>query len=119
MPIDMVQRFIVEVDTTKLLKRYLRLAMLTALNSHEELAVKVVDPNDEHLGLYLPSVFMDQDKHFPVIFIGGWYWPEKGEKNFYFGGYKPYTTFRAVDTAVQHIKELFQRNKSVERHLFF
>ena len=116
MSIDMVQRFVVEVDSAKLLEQYLRLAMTTALNSQEELAVKVVDRNEKHLGLHLPPVLMEQDKHFPVIFIGGWYSPKEGEKNSYFGGYGPWTTFRfdgttsAVDAAVQHIKELFEKH---------
>ena len=116
MSIDMVQRFVVEVDSAKLLEQYLRLAMTTALNSQEELAVKVVDRNEKHLGLHLPPVLMEQDKHFPVIFIGGWYSPKEGEKNSYFGGYGPWTTFRfdgttsAVDAAVQHIKELFENH---------
>ncbi len=119
MSIDMVQRFVVEVDSTKLLEQYLPLAMTTALNSDEELAVKVVDRNEKHLDLHLPSVFMNQSKHFPVVLIGGWYLPKAssggGEPNSYFNGYGPWTTFRfdgttsAVDAAVQHIKDLFKR----------
>jgi hypothetical protein len=120
MSIDMVQRFIVEVDSAKLLEQYLRLAMTTVLNSHEELAVKVVDRNEKYLSLHLPSVFMDQDKHFPVVFVGGWYLPKApkgGGKNSYFNGYGPWATFRfdgttsAVDAAVQHIKQLFKENE--------
>lgn len=114
MSIDKIQKFVVEVDSVMILEQYLRLAMTTVLKSHEELAVKVVNSNKKHLGL--PPALMDQDKHFPVIFIGGWYSPKEGEKNSYFDGYGPWKTFRfdgttnAIDAAVQHIKELFKRH---------
>lgn len=116
MSINVVQRFVVEVDSVMLLEQYLRLAIATALDSGEELAVKVVDRNEKHLGLHLPSVFMDQDKHFPVIFIGGWYLSKDGQKNSYFGGYGPWTTFcfdgttSAIDATVQHINKLFEKH---------
>lgn len=115
MPIDMVQRFVVEVDSANFLKQYLRLAITTTLNSYEELAVKVVDCNEKDLILHLPSDLMDQDKHFPVIFIGGWYLPKEGEKNSYFNGYGSWTMFHsdrttnAVDAAIGYIEELFEK----------
>lgn len=116
MSIDMVQRFVVEVDSLELLEKYLRLAITTALESHEELAVKVVDRDEKYLGLHLPPVLSDQKKHFPIIFIGGWYLPEEGKENSYFGGYPSWKTFRfdgstsAVDAAIQYIEGLLQEH---------
>lgn len=119
MPIVMVQKFVVEVNSAKLLEQYLRFAITTALKSHEEVAVKVINRKKKHLNLHLPSTLMDQTKHFPVIFIDGWYSPKKGAQNSYFNGYGPWTTFRsvgttsAVDAAIQHIKELFEKHGKV------
>ena len=116
MSIDMVQRFVVEVDSMALLEKYLKLAMNTALDSEEEIAVKVVNRKEEYLDLHLPSV-LDEDKNFPVIFIGGWYFPEKGKKNSYFNGYGLWETFNsdgktsAVNVAVKHIKKLLNKNE--------
>jgi hypothetical protein len=88
--------------------------MTTTLNSHEELAVKVVNSTEGHPGLYMPSVFMDQGKHFPIIFIGGWYAPKnRGVENSYFGGYRPWTTFITVDAVIMHIKEKFEENGKI------
>ncbi len=114
MPIDMVQRFVVEVDSMALLQKYLRLSMQTALQP-EEVAVKVVDRSEKYLDLHLPSV-LDENKNFPVIFIGGWYLPEKGKQNTYFNGYGPWETFHsegkksAVDVAIKHVKTLLEKN---------
>ena len=114
MSIDMVQSFVVEVDSLKLLEKYLKLAMTTALIP-EEIAVKVLDRREKYLNLHLPSVF-DEDKNFPVIFIGGWYLPE-GKDNTYFNGYGPWDIFRkkgktrAVKIAIKHIKDLLEKNR--------
>ncbi|MBU2109529.1 hypothetical protein KKB71_01035 [Patescibacteria group bacterium] len=114
MPIDMVQRLVVEVDSIKLLEEYLRLVMATALNSNEELAVKIVDRKEKNLILYLPPPLSNQEKHFPIILVGGWYISEEGKENSYFNGYRPWETFKseeetsAVDTAIRHIKNLIK-----------
>ena len=116
MGIDIVQKFVVEVDSMQLLEQYMGLGIRTALKQ-EEIAVKVVDRGEEHLNLHLPSALSNQDKHFPVIFIGGWYLPHEGEKNSYFNGYGPWKTFRfdgrlsATDIAIEHIKRLFKDHK--------
>lgn len=118
MSIDRVQKFLAEVDSVELLESYLRFAMITVLDSFEELAVKVVDREKEYLSLYLPSVLMDQKKHFPVILIEGWFFPKKGEKNSYFSGYEPWKTFHfdgitpTVDVAIRYIKELLEEQKN-------
>ena len=56
MSINLVQSLNVEVDSAKLLKQYLELALPTVLNSNEEIAVKVIDHNDDYKRLYYPSV---------------------------------------------------------------
>ncbi len=114
MPINMVQRFVVEVDSMELLEKYLKLAMTTALVP-EEIAVKVLDRNEKHLDLHLPSV-LDKDKNFSVILISGWHLPAEGKDNTYFNGYDPWDIFRqkgntsAVEMAIKHIKNLLERN---------
>lgn len=119
MPIDMVQKFIVEVDSKELLEQYLRLAIKTVLIPHDELAVKVV-----HIKDYLPSVLMDQYTRFPIIFISGWCLPENGE-NSYFNGYGPWRTFRfdettnAVESAIQYVKELLEKQGKTWATSFF
>jgi hypothetical protein len=111
---NMVQRLIVEVDSTKLLEQYLRVALTTVLNSREELAVKALDRSVEHFSLHLPTTLSDQNKHFPVILIGGWYSPEEGKKNSYFNGYGPWTTFSfdgkksAVDGSIEQVLGLIK-----------
>ncbi|MDD5164540.1 MAG: hypothetical protein PHF10_03135 [Patescibacteria group bacterium] len=112
----MVQKLIVEVDSMEPFERYLRLAIKTVLSSQEELAVKVIDRKDKDLSLHLPPVISDQTKHFPVIFIGGWYRPKNGENNSYFNGYGPWTTFRgetSINDAVYHIKGLLYKQGRV------
>lgn len=115
MPINMVQRFVVEVSSIELLEQYLLLVITTALNSYEELAVKVVDREEKYFDLYLPSVLTDKDKHFPVILISGWYLLKK-EENYYFYGYEPWKVFRFNGTmniakTTQYIKKLFKKNE--------
>jgi hypothetical protein len=111
-----LQKFIVEVDSIKLLKQYLDLALVTTLDSYAEIAVKVVDRKDKYISLSLPPVIMDQDKHFPVILIGGWHLPDSGKENSYFAGRKPWTVFRSrekmdtVSATIHHIEKLFQRH---------
>lgn len=83
MSIDMVQRFVVQVDSLILLEQYLRLAMTTALNSCEEVAVSVVDRKMKYYELGLPSAFVGEcvKKHFPVMLIDGWYATKPGEES--------------------------------------
>jgi hypothetical protein len=99
----------------ELLEKYLQLLMTTALDSTEEIAVKVVNRQEEHLALHLPCVLKDEDRHFPVIFIGGWYYP-KDKPNSYFNGYPAWETFSsdprvsAVELAIYRIKQLFEKH---------
>ncbi len=123
MSINEVQRLITEVDSIKLLEQYLRLAITTALDSHDEIAIKVMNREEEHLSLHFPTA-MNQDKHFPVILISGWYLPTEGEGRSYFNGYESWTTFNSnesanqVDNALQHIKELLEENMETWRVQF-
>lgn len=108
---DMVQRFVVEVDSFKLLKQYLQIAMTTVLDAHEELAVKILDRTVEYFSLHLPSAVYNEKKHFPVILISGWYAPEEGKPYSYFHGYPKWTTFTTVDAAIEHIEDAFRRHR--------
>ena len=89
--------------------------MKTVLTSQEEIAVKMVDRTQKYLGLHLPPALSNQEKHFPVIFIEGFYLPKKGESNTYFGGYPKWKIFRfdgstdAVDASIKYIKELIHK----------
>lgn len=120
MSIDMVQRFIVQLDSRELLDEYLRLALATVLPSCQEVAVKVMDRSVEYYSLHVPSALMDENKHFPVILIGGWYAPDSGKKNSYFNGYGPWELFsddRKVKNAIDHpslgyVRELLDNNLS-------
>lgn len=104
MSINLVQNLVVEVDPLRLLKDYLLLVMATALQSREELAVKVVDRTETDL--HLPQAIDDQAKHFPVILISGQRRPEEGKANSYFGGWGTWTTLDTVDAAIRHIEGL-------------
>jgi len=108
MALDMVQKFVVEVGSFKLLKQYLQTAMMTVLDAHEELAVKILDRTVDHFSLHLPPV-CDEKKHFPVILIGGWYAPKEGKLNSYFGGYPKWITFTTVDAAIECIEDTFRK----------
>ena len=84
MPINKVQKFLVQIDSLNLLKQYLKIAITTVLDSNEELAVKIVNRKVRRLSLHLPPVLFDQKKHFPVIFISGQDLPKKEKENSYF-----------------------------------
>ena len=117
MSINTVQRLVVEVDSWGLLERYLQLAMITALQSHAEIAVKIVDRDEEDFALHLPASIRNQDKHFPVILVSGWY--QHGKKaNSHFDDHGTWKTFgfdestktNSVTAAIQYIKDLFSKN---------
>lgn len=95
MPIDKVQKFLVQVDSLKLLEQYLKVAITTVLDSNEELAVKVVNRKEKYLSLHIPPAVSDQKKSFPVIFISGWYLPKNENENSYFNRYPSWQTFRS------------------------
>ena len=110
MVIDMVQELLVEVDSIKLLEQYLRLTITTALDAHEEIAVKIINREEKNLILHFPSC-MSEDKNFPVILIEGWYIPKKAKKpRSYFGGYPKWKIFNTVDTAIEYIKDILEKN---------
>lgn len=121
MSIDMVQYLSVEIDTVGLLEQYLKLAISTALESQQELAVKIVDLKEEYLNPKLPSAVCTYN-HFPVILISGWYanGNDKGEHS-YFNGYKPWKTFKgqfATNYAIDYVKVLLDKNDFVWKHEF-
>jgi hypothetical protein len=82
MPINMVQDFRVEVDSIDLLKQYLRVAMPTALDSNQEIAVQIVDHSIENYQSLIRCYYADAHR-LPVIMISGWYKPEPGKKTSY------------------------------------
>lgn len=115
----MVQKFSIELDSIKLLERYLRLAMTTALDSIEEVGVKIIDRKYEHFQFSLPPVVYDQNKYFPVILIGGWFARKKGEKFCFktcLDRPRDWRVFRskgktsAMETAIQYIKKNLKKH---------
>ena len=84
MSINLVQSLNVEVDSIKLLKQYLELALSTVLNSNEEIAVKVIDHNDDYKRLYYPSVIYGKTDILPVLLIEGWYKSKDNERKSFF-----------------------------------
>lgn len=113
-----IQNFVAELNTEKLLAQYLKIAMATVLDSYEELAVKIVDRNDKHFGLYLPSSVYNQDENFPVILINGWFAPENGKANSYFNGYKKWETFKTIDEATAYVIAQITTNKTLWQKQF-
>ncbi len=107
----MVQRFVVEVDSINLLEQYLNVALTTVLNSHEELAVKILNHSDNH-DLFMRRTYQKKDRCFPVILISGWYSSSDVRKHSYFDGSEPLKTFRSaettntVDSTILFIKDL-------------
>jgi len=108
MPIDMVQQAEVEVDSIKLLRKYLRLIMTTALTTQEEIAVKIRSKSDFDF---------DSDSSFPVILISGHWLPKEGKESYHFGGYGPFEVFHAdgkktaVTSAIQYILKLIKEHE--------
>lgn len=113
-----VQEFIAEVNSIGLLMQYLKIAIATVLEAHEELAVKIVDRNDERFPLYLPSTVCNQDKNFPVILIGGWFTPKGDTPNSYFNGYQKWETFRTIDKAIAYIIAQLALNEAIWQNEF-
>jgi hypothetical protein len=106
MSINLVQQFIVEVDSIELLRKYLELSLSTVLNSTEEIAVKVIDHNDKCKRLYYPSAIYSEKDILPVLLIGGWYKSKDKSERSYFGGYKPWTLFDSnniLKDSIDHI----------------
>ena len=104
MSIDLIQNFVVEVDSVKLLKQYLELALSTVLNSTEEIEVKVVDHDDKYKSLYYPSVIYGKENILPVLLIEGWYKSKDNERESFFNGYKPWKLFNEENTLSKSIE---------------
>ena len=102
MSINLVQDLIVEVDSKEFLKQYLELALPTVLNSIEEIAVKVIDHDDQYKKLYYPSVIYSATDILPVLLIEGWY--KTSERKSFFNGYKPWTLFNDKNALNDSIK---------------
>ena len=116
---DLLQGLDVEIDSKKLLGQYLRLAIATALEAHEEIAVKTIDREEKELP-NLPGIFYGKKKEFAVILIGGWFITKDGKEKSYFDGYKPWVTFHskghagtATDLAIEYINEALKKNQKV------
>jgi len=103
-----VQRFVVVVDSYKLLEEYLRIAMATVLSPHEEIVLKTIDRDKANFSSGLPSDVSDRNKNFPVILIGGSYLPKGNEEGSKFHDHGPWETFRP--TAIARIMEIVKAN---------
>jgi len=115
MSINLVQTLNVEVDSAKLLKQYLELALPTVLDSIEEIAVKIIDHNDAYKKLYYPSVIYDKTDILPVLLIEGWYKSKDNEGKSFFNGYKPWKLFDNKNTlkdSIEYIIEVLSENQS-------
>jgi len=115
MSIDLIQNFIVEVDSVKLLKQYLELALPTVLNSTEEIAVKVIDhDDDQYKSLYYPSVIYRKENILPVLLIEGWYKSKDKERDSFFNGYKPWKLFNenTLNKSVNYAMGVLSDNQS-------
>ena len=115
MSINLVQNFVVEVDSTKLLKQYLELALSTVLNSTEEIAVKVIDHDDEYKRLYYPSVIYGKKNILPVLMIEGWYGSEDSARDSFFNGYKPWKLFdneNTINKSIEYVVSVLNDNRS-------
>ncbi|MFC1663801.1 hypothetical protein ACFL0A_01620 [Patescibacteria group bacterium] len=110
MAIDLVQTFEVEIDSIKLLKEYLKIAMKTVFNSNEEIAIKILDEELSNHHFYIPLV-LNKDKSFHLILLSGRYKPEKGKSNSYFDGYPGWITFEDPKGVIQYVEGLFQENE--------
>jgi len=115
MSINLVQSLNVEVDSIKLLKQYLELALSTVLNSNEEIAVKVIDHYDVYKRLYYPSVIYNKTDILPVLLIEGWYKSKDNERKSFFNGYKPWKLFNdknALKDSIEYIMTVLNENQS-------
>jgi hypothetical protein len=120
-----VQEFIVEVRSVEILEQYLRLAIPTSMDSLQEVAVKIMDRDDPHFNLSLPSSVYGE-KVLPVLMVEGWFKQEaNAKKHDYFNGYGPWLVFNSnekndvVDSVINHIKKTFEANKKTWEALFW
>jgi hypothetical protein len=118
MSINLVQKFEVEVDSAKLLKKYLELAISTILDSNEEIAVKTIEHDDKSKIIYCPSVIHGENNMLPILLIGGWYKPENKKENSYFNGYKPWTLFNTLKKSINHIFTFINNNQDDLKKIF-
>ena len=129
--LNLVQRLILQVDSKKLLEQYLMLAIPTVLKSLEEIAIKTIDDEARTQGtLHIPSWYGDGKNCYPVIRIGGYYFP-KDKDNSYFNGYKPWEIINhnsrlltgdnsvIVNVAVMRIIEILTKNEVHWKNQFF
>jgi hypothetical protein len=122
MAINLVQNLNVEVDSTELLKQYLELALPTVLNSIEEIAIKVIDHNDEHKKIYYPSAIYSEKSILPILLIGGWYKSKDNKENSFFDGYEPWKLFKnetALKDSIDYIMTILDENQRELSKRFF
>lgn len=74
MSINLVQRFVVEVDSLSLLEKFLMVAVDTIFESKDQIIVNL--PGRKNMEK-LPSPVNDPQKNFPIFLIGGWDTKEK------------------------------------------
>jgi hypothetical protein len=103
MGIDLVQKFEVEIDSITLLGKYLILALSSVLDSTEEIAIKVIDHNDNNKSLCYPSALYGEKNILPILLIEGWYKHEGNKENSYFNGYKPWMLFNDINSSFDYI----------------
>lgn len=121
MPLNLVQKFDVEIDSKELLKKYLELAIPTVLNSVEEIAVKVIEHNDKRKKLYYPSAIYSDDSVLPILLVEGWY-KQDSKKNSFFNGYKPWELFEgesALKNSIEYIMAFLDKNLNELTERFF
>jgi hypothetical protein len=89
-PIQLVQKLDVEVNSWELLEPYLELAINTCLQPSEEIAIRPVTYDEAGK----PDIFsLRSAKNFPVLLIAGGRKLEGERPNSYFYGYQPSKTF--------------------------
>lgn len=93
MPLQLVERLDVAVDSWELLERYLKLAIETCFRSPEEMALRFVDRDEEGR----PDVRSISQEYFPVLLLHG------GSKltnpDSYFNGLEPSRVFDLQQTS--------------------
>lgn len=122
--------FNVRVDTLLLLESYLELAIRSVLRSSEQIAVRLLKGKEEKSIPTVISLISDpnpadpEEEFMPVIFICGWYKPEKGEKTDFWPVAEylleepvKYRIFnddgsgRAAERAISYILKQMQKNR--------
>ncbi|MEA3272848.1 MAG: hypothetical protein U9P90_04245 [Patescibacteria group bacterium] len=78
MSIDMVQKLVVEIDSVKILERYLILALKTVFSSYKEVAIMWVKHTEDNTS-YLPP-FLREKNQLPVILIHDYHTSSEKEK---------------------------------------